>query len=454
MKRSLTILLVLSMVFGSIFGLMGDVKAQPTVTPTVVPNSVNQIAAYTFTWTQASAYVDEFRLVFPAGFNLTSAVVNSTTCMVSPYYTSDVTLSGNTIIFHYPTTNFLSIQSQITITISKDAKIRNPAVCGTLAPPIDVTRELHAPNPVSSTIEAHFVYYVESTVTFAATNGVVVDPPIVDTAAQLTLTATLGGCGALVAGDTINIELPTSYGSYSYTAPDPSCVTVEYGPVLPLGSSFHPATITKENYPLNLFKLELPFGTSIAAGDIVRVTFSRTCNIKTPATANYYTFGFGTSKEDFSVQSTRVMIANHLKVTVLGNTVSSRNPEYKLEWTLHSGATLSGDNGDWLEVNFYHATNPAPDNASIINDFTIPAQLPPASSILLTNTYGWSWGGTSYYASSVVALGPKSLRINLPGGFTVSAGGTITITFLASAGLINTATAGTYKLQARHSNAQ
>ncbi|MBP7733678.1 MAG: hypothetical protein KA140_07985, partial [Caldisericia bacterium] len=454
MKRTLTILLVLSMVFGSIFGLVGEVKAQPTVTPTVTPNSVNQIAAFTFKWTQAIANVDEFRVIFPSTFDLSAAVVNSTTCMIS-YYTSDVTRSTNTIIFHYPTTISIPVQSEVTITISKDAKIRNPATCGTLARPINVTRDLHAPNPASSTTEAHFVYYVESTVTFAATDGVVVDPPIVDTAAQLTLTATLGGCGALGVGDTINIELPSSYGSYSFTAPDKDCVTIEYGTTIAtLGAPIHPSTVTKETYPLNILKLEVPFGTSIPAGNIVRVTFSRTCNLKTPTTANYYYFGFGTSREKFSVQSTRVMIANHLKVTVLGNTVSSVNPEYKLEWTLHSGATLSGNNGDWIEVNFYYPTNPAPDNASITNDFTIPAQVPPASSILLTNTYGWSWGGTSYYASSVVALGPKSLRINLPSGFTVSAGGTITITFLASAGLINTTAAGTYKLQARHSNAQ
>ena len=452
MKRSLTILLVLSMVFGAMVGLSTEVKAQPTVTATVSPNATNQIAQFTLAWTQPSAYVDEFRLVFPPGFNLASAVINSTTCQISPYYTMDVTLQGgNTIVFHYATTNFLSYQTQINITISKDAKIRNPGTCGPLAVPIDIVRALLPPNPPSTTVETHFTYNVESTVTV---NSVVLDLPLVNSNSQITINATLGACGALVAGDTINIDLPTSYGSYSYTTPDVNCVTVQWGPPgpPPLPNSFKPATITKVMYPNNTFKLEVPFGTSIPAGSMIIVTFSTTCQITSPGTANYYAFGVSTSKETYPVQSSNVMIANHAKVTVLGNTVRAANPEYKIEWTLHSTGTLSGDNGDWIEVNFYNATNPGPDNASVVNDFTIPAQCPSASSVMLSNT-NWYWGGNTYYASSVVALGPKTLRINLPGGFNVTNGGAIVITFLPSAGLINTSASGTYKLQIRHTNA-
>ncbi len=448
MRRSLTILIILSMVFGTIVGTMQEAKAQPTVTVTVTPNATNQIAQFLLPWQQSSAYVDEFRLVFPPAFNLTGAVVNSTTCMISPYYTSDVTLVGNTIIFHYPSTTFISVASQVQITIAKEAKIRNPNTCGPLAAPIDIIRAITT--PASTTTEAHFTYTVESTVTI---NSIVVSPPIVDTASQLTVDMTLGGCGDLVAGDTINIDLPSSYGSYSYTPPDASCVTVQWDPPGPTPpSTFQPASLTKELYPNNRIRLEVPFGITIPLNSNVVVTFASTCNIKTPATADYYKFGVGTSRETFPVQSNRVMIANHVKVTVLGNTVSSVNPEYKIEWTLHNGATLSGDNGDWVEVNFYDASNPAPDNASITNDFTVPAQRPQASSILLSNS-SWSWGSQAYYASSVIALGPKTLRIMLPAGFSLYAGGQLVITFLSSAGLINTATAGTYKLQIRHANA-
>ncbi len=447
MKKFLSIAIVLLVVFG-IFGqtLPTAKAAMQSPAITVTPTTCDTVAQYVFNC-QNNAQFDEIQIAFPVGF-FVPATIPTTSVFVTGTSVSSVTVSGNTVIIKtstypsFPPTGYYNMQ----VTIYATAGIKNPpcASCG----PQTITM-----SSLLATVANGSLAFQFNVASKPSPLGVFVDPPLTNDDAIYDIGFTVGVCGALTAGsDTVTITFPAgTVVPFSIAAnqiwvarttdfTSRSCPPTHAGV---LGTDYAPISTALTSFG---GKVTFTIPISVVASGTVYVLFCRTAGIKNPFSANYYKVSVNTSRELFIADTPQYMIGNHPKVTVTSNAALAGNVEYKIEWQLHYLASLSGANSDWIEVNWYYPTNPAPDNASISNVFP-PA--PAASSVTLQNfNYG-----TIYYATAIQGFATKTIRIMLPAGFTIQQGGTVVITFLGAAGLINTVTPGGYRLQMSHSKA-
>jgi len=453
MRKSLAVFISMLMMVSIFAGLPGMVQAaltNPSIT--VTPKTCNTPAQFQFTVTNSSQF-NEIQIQFPATFTLPATIPTSAVYVMGTSITG-VTVTGQTITITtntYPASPPL-VPYTLTVTLYNSsynsAGIRNPdcANCGNQT--ITLTSIMGgAPNG-----SANFTYYVESK-SLAAT--VVVDPPTTNSEAQYDMTFQLGAYGTLVAGDTITVTFPSGTTlPYYGTTIDPTDVVVRYGAALPPGSSFTPEAVAVSGSAITI---TVPTGVTINASDYVQIVFLTSLGIKNPYAAGYFKLKIHTSAELFMMESNKYMIGYHPEVTAFPNTAQSQNVEYKITWQIDSSSKLSGDAGDWIEVDWYHPQNPGTtdpppvtDRASITNSFGAGTTPPPSSVYFQLYSYG-----TIYYATAVQfnPLNDKRLRIYLPAGFEVNGNTKFTITFLKSAGLNNTNTPGTYRLQMSHSRA-
>ncbi|HQL69060.1 MAG TPA: hypothetical protein PLK43_07995, partial [Caldisericia bacterium] len=433
MKKLSIALIAFAITFGFLAPFPQLVNATLT-TPklTVTPTTCETVAQFVFTC-QNSAQFDEIQIQFPPAFVLPTTISTSSIYVMGANVTS-VTVSGQTIRIttntYPPTPPFSPYQMQVTIYTT--ANVKNPpcASCG--------LQNITLSSLLSSAVNGSMAYsYTVESKTANAT--VVVDPPTTQSQAQYDMTFRLGACGALAAGQNIVITFPSGT-QLPYTNINKDYVRISNGAAFPLGPFYTPSSVTVSGMNVTIV---LP--SAIPANDYVQIVFLNSFGIKNPYTAGYMKLSIYTSVELFMMESQLYPIANHPVVTAYPNSINSGPAEYKITWTLPTGVSLSGNNGDWIEVSF---ANEMPLNPPVISSITntFPPTPPSSTCILQNSTYG-----TLYYSTSITATGTKRLQIVLPPGFEVLSGGQLVVTFTAGAGLINTATPGSYRIYIRHS---
>ncbi len=273
-------------------------------------------------------------------------------------------------------------------------------------------------------------------------------------------------CGTLDANEYIQIKFPTTFGGYS-TFPDGTLdktkVRVWNDAVAPVfqdtvshidgapywvPSTSSPILAVEADSTQRTITVYLDAGAAIPADDFVSVVFDKEIGIAQPSTAGYQTIEVSTTEESFHAVSPNFMVANQITVTARSNAAAAQNVEYNIEWKLPTGITLSGDAGDWIEIQFqdlenitWPLTNNTPFNAGAGNY--------PPTVAFKNSTYSYSYS-TIEYGSVVAPTGPTAvLRVNLPLGYTISAGSSFTMT-IDHPTLDNNVTPGRYRLMLKH----
>ncbi|HNY61687.1 MAG TPA: hypothetical protein PKM92_05815, partial [Caldisericia bacterium] len=436
MKKLSIALIAFAIAFGFLAPFPQLVNATLT-TPklTVTPTTCETVAQFVFTC-QNSAQFDEIQIQFPPAFVLPTTISTSSIYVMGANVTS-VTVSGQTIRIttniYPPTPPFSPYQMQVTIYTT--ANVKNPPCaipggCGSQS--LKLTSNLAG-------VENGLMNYSYTVESKTANATVVVDPPTTQSQAQYDMTFRLGACGALAAGQNIVITF-LSGTQLPYTSINPNYVVIRHGAAFPLTTTLTPSSVTVSGMNVTIV---LP--SAIPANDYVQIIFLNSFGIKNPYTAGYMKLSIYTSVESLKMESQLYPIANHPVVTAYPNSINSGPAEYKITWTLPTGVSLSGNNGDWIEVSF---ANEMPLNPPVVSSITntFPPTPPSSTCILQNSTYG-----TLYYSTSITATGTKRLQVVLPPGFEVMSGGQLVVTFTAGAGLINTATPGSYRIYIRHS---
>ena len=332
-------------------------------------------------------------------------------------------------------------QSQpVTITFTDVANLVNTCTAGSYKIRVSTSQE---PEAIDS-----LPYSIVDAVQFTCGEYPKVDPPTISAEGVYDLSFTVGPTGGLNANvDSITVAFPSQT-----TMPYNMAAGGIYVSTLPITGSDCPPPLPAKpvTFPPTISGSAVTFITPIPIGNgqTVYVKFCKSAAIKNPYTAGNYTLQVKTSSQPTYAVSCPYAIGtaiSNVDVKVIPNAACNANAQYEVSFQLGQSGGLSGQNSDYVEIDFAHPFNV--NGASVQNDFLNPAQRPSPSSIICSPYVG-GYGYGSSTAIMVQALSSKKLRIYLAPGFTTQGGQTMQIIFTPGAGLINNCSPGAYKLYA------
>lgn len=273
-------------------------------------------------------------------------------------------------------------------------------------------------------------------------------------------------CGTLDQNEYIQFTFPSTYGGYSSFPDgtlDPTKVRVWHdvvpptfqdtvshldGPPYWATATSAPVLSIEADSTYRTITVYLGAGASIPASDWVSVIFDKEIGIVSPSISGYQTVDISTTEESYAATSPNYMVASQATVTARSNAAGAQDVEYSIEWSMPTGITLSGDNGDWIEIQFQDLENvnwPLSSNTPFSPGL---GNYPPTVGFS-NSTYSYYYDDTEY-GSVVAPTAPTSiLRVNLPLGYTISSGSSFTMT-IKHPTLDNTTIPGRYRLMLKH----
>jgi hypothetical protein len=277
-------------------------------------------------------------------------------------------------------------------------------------------------------------------------------------------------CGELNANEYIQIKFPSTYGGYT-SFPDGTLDSTKVrvwhdslapvfqdtvshidGPTYWAGVNQAPVLAVEADSTNRTMTVYLDTAVApdmpIPASSWVSVIFDKEIGLVQPTTSGYKTVEVSTTEESYPATSPDYMVANQATVTARSNAANAQDVEYSIEWSLPTGITLSGDAGDWIEIQFQDLENvnwPLSSNTPFSPGL---GNYPPTVGFS-NSTYSYYYDDIEY-GSVVSPTAPTStLRVQLPLGYEISAGTSFTMT-IKHPTLDNTATPGRYRIMLRH----
>jgi len=291
------------------------------VSVSVIPQSQTEIAEYKVMFTTSASgnlqkNTDKINILFPDAVSLPSTVIPGT-IYVNGTPAVSVTISGKKLQIVTPVN--VSASSQVSVDITKNFGIKNPAATGTYKISVYTSEDT---SPVDANFTITSSQISKPTVTLSSNSA--------GTVSAYTISFVTGASGALSGGiDKINIIFPV--GTTIPSTIPLSAVTVNNVPTTYI--TVYGTTVT----------VTVP--TSIPANSNVTVIFSEDAGIKNPVNGGPYFLYVNTTKETASVASDNYVIYNVpiTKITISPSQPDGLNGFYKTQPVVVFQATSALD---------------------------------------------------------------------------------------------------------------
>lgn len=360
----------------------------------LTPGSLVQYCYISFKTGPAGALAEgqTVSLAFPSGTVVPPFVNNGSITMNTVAVTSG-SVSGTTLSLVVPTGVVIGNSTQVNIGISSLYGIRNPIIPGNYQVQISTAVDTAYASTPTYQITGSSVSNVNLQV-YPLNPGV---------PAMYSIYFVTSPSGALVYGDTVSITFPS-------TTIFPSNLNLGLVQVNTGMSS----SVTRNGYVVTV---AIPYGTSIAAGGFVQITFPTTLGI-TNSTIGTYNLSIATSKDTFPVISNSFQIVGSSISNLSGTitpTAQASPAEFKFVFYTSPSGTLAANSG-YITIDF-------------------PTEVSVPSSISKSNI---TVNGSNPYSVSV--LTGKAVKIVVP--FNVPANSALTIVISSAANIKNPAAYG------------
>ena len=345
--------------------------------------------------------------IVPPAMSSSDVLVNGTTLSAPP----STSPAGRSVTLTTPVN--VANSGPVTVIFALGAGLANPSIAGGYQLQVGTSAQ-----PALQTSPSYTVCSATSSVSAASVG---LSNPVTSASAGYTIAFSTGSLGALVAGTgRITFSFPT--GTTLPSSPTASDVTVN-------GTAASSVSVSGLNLTVTV-----PSGVNIGDNGGVTVVLANTAKPSNPSIAGTYTLSVSTSVETTAVASNPYVIVNtNTPVTGVAASVSPANANATGAYTVSFTLAASTPNNSTFTITFPY-------------DTFVPGSIL-TSSMSVTDSAGVTTTVAS--VSSNTSLNQVTVTVSMNGGTgSLASGNSVTLSFLASAGLVNPSVAGSYTLTA------
>jgi hypothetical protein len=396
-----------------------------SVTPN--PSTQNSAAGYSIKFTTGSSGAlsagDSIRIVFPSNTSLPASVNLNDVTVDGLNPPSDPRISGDTIIVAAPDT--ITPLADVTVLLNQSANILNPTLVQSYTLEVGTDTE---PGLFTSP-----TYNITSTTSTLSVANVTVQPPTPSAGATYIIDFSVGDNGRLIGGSgsitvTFNgnttVDADTANYDSTYIFVDGTLTQI---PTTSLSISGQAITLT------------IPTGVSVDNGDDIILTIGRVGTPKpltNPASPDSYTLQIRSNVETSDITSNAYTISSVTPVTNVTmslssnivNDASSNTISFRVQNALTAG---SGTVTITFPFNTFIPSSISTSQVRVANDLTNPVTFKNANSVVVNTSI-------------------RTVTVTVDSNIT--AGDSVRVAFLTTAGLENPSIFGNYTVNVKTSN--